>query len=382
MTAERVSRPRLGTLFIYAWRGLSSSRLRFAVSLLGVALAVFLMSFQGSLLLGFSEAASRLIRAADAHVWVAPTGVACFEFGNPLPSHFRQQAFGVPAVRDVASIVVGFATLSTRSGNHRAVLIVGAEESVGGSFPAIAGGDSLPREAWIDRSNAVLLDIADQAEPVEINRRRATISRLLDGYGSFLGSPYVFVRHDDARRILNLDRSATSFLAVRASAAEASSVARQLQERLPQAAVRTTDQFARVAVVFWFLQTGAGGGILVAALLGFAVGLAVVTQTMYAATLESLGDLTTLSALGAPHAVLMWTAAMQASVCGAIGGAIGIAGAIPLIQLAQQHVVSWIEISSPVLAIAFVAGLVMCLFAAALPIRRIGRIDAARALEG
>lgn len=45
---------------ILAWRNLSHDRLRFFVTIIGIAFAVFLMIFQGSLLTGFIRASSWL----------------------------------------------------------------------------------------------------------------------------------------------------------------------------------------------------------------------------------------------------------------------------------------------------------------------------------
>src|SRR5712664_1647683 len=53
-----VDRPALMKL---AWQNIIHYRARFSVSVLGVSFAVFLMVFQGSLLVGFLRAASRLI---------------------------------------------------------------------------------------------------------------------------------------------------------------------------------------------------------------------------------------------------------------------------------------------------------------------------------
>jgi len=49
-----------------AFRNLLHDRIRFLVTALGVAFAVFLMIFQGSLLIGFLGAAAEIIDAADS----------------------------------------------------------------------------------------------------------------------------------------------------------------------------------------------------------------------------------------------------------------------------------------------------------------------------
>ena len=60
-----------------AWRNLSHDRMRFVVTIIGIAFATFLMVFQGSLFTGFVRASSKVIEAADAGLWIVPRGVSC-----------------------------------------------------------------------------------------------------------------------------------------------------------------------------------------------------------------------------------------------------------------------------------------------------------------
>ena len=65
-----------------------------AVAML-VLLPVFLMIFQGSLLVGFLRASSKSIDVTDADLWIAGRGVESFEFAAPLPERFYDIAVGV-----------------------------------------------------------------------------------------------------------------------------------------------------------------------------------------------------------------------------------------------------------------------------------------------
>ena len=71
-----------------AWRNLSHDRLRFLVTVIGIAFAVFLMVFQGSLLTGFIRTASKGIDLTDGDIWISARGVDCFEFATPIPKRF------------------------------------------------------------------------------------------------------------------------------------------------------------------------------------------------------------------------------------------------------------------------------------------------------
>ena len=87
-----------------ALQNILHDRGRFSVTVLGVSFAVFLMVFQGSLLAGFLQAASRLIDASDADIWITARGVQAFEFGTALESRVREMAAGVPGVIETGRV--------------------------------------------------------------------------------------------------------------------------------------------------------------------------------------------------------------------------------------------------------------------------------------
>jgi putative ABC transport system permease protein len=77
-------------MFALAWRNLTHDRTRFAVNVIGIAFAVFLMTFQAGLLVGFTLAASRVIDACNADLWIMPRGVPCFDFAATLEENLQK----------------------------------------------------------------------------------------------------------------------------------------------------------------------------------------------------------------------------------------------------------------------------------------------------
>src|SRR5687768_1607114 len=98
-----------------AWKNILHDRVRFATTVLGIAFAVFLMVFQGSLLVGFLQAASKLVDTTDSDLWITARGVSCFDFAAPLPKRFREIANGIPGVQGSSRIVTAFAEYRTPS---------------------------------------------------------------------------------------------------------------------------------------------------------------------------------------------------------------------------------------------------------------------------
>src|SRR5438094_3354782 len=274
-----------------AWQNIIHDRARFSVTVLGVAFAVFLMVFQGSLLAGFLRAASRLIGARDSDIWITARGVQAFEFGTILESRVREMAAGVPGVMETDRVCMAFAVYRTPNGRQQVVALVGADPNVGKRFPI----PDMPGWAAQVSPDAVLYDVSDReligvtALPaqVEVNRHRAVIERQIDGYGAFLGVPFLFTSYRNAARYIGFGPDQAMYILVRVDEAHPVSDVRQgLRQRLPEVDVLTRDEFAHKSRMYWTVKTGAGGAILTAAVLGFLIGLVVVSQTIYANTME------------------------------------------------------------------------------------------------
>src|SRR5438046_7064206 len=185
-----------------AFQNILHDRGRFSVTLLGVSFAVFLMVFQGGVLVGFLRAASRLIDASDSDIWITARGVQAFEFGTTLESRVREMAAGVPGVLATDRVCMAFAVYRTPKGKQQVVALIGADPNVGKRFPV----PDVPELAGEISPDAVLYDVSDRdliAVPalpteVEINRHRARLERRIQGYGALLGVPFLFTSCRDA----------------------------------------------------------------------------------------------------------------------------------------------------------------------------------------
>src|SRR5438128_10908127 len=102
-----------------AWQNIIHDRSRFSVTVLGVSFAVFLVAFQGSLLVGFLRAASRLIDASDSDIWITARGVQAFEFGTPIEGRVREMAAGVPGVLATSRVCMAFGVFRPQKGKHK-----------------------------------------------------------------------------------------------------------------------------------------------------------------------------------------------------------------------------------------------------------------------
>jgi putative ABC transport system permease protein len=364
-----------------AVKNILEDRVRFLVTVVGIAFAVCLMVFQGSLLYGFLRAASRLIDTADADLWITARRVSCFDFPGVLPPGLLEVSHGIPGVERTSRIVLGMAEYRFADGRHQAVALVGADPEVGGLFPLPQNGGSYgfaPEAVVVDESSAGLLRLASGMADIEINQRRAHLTGTVAGFSSFMGVPYVFSSYGDAARYMRLRPAEAMYILVRVLPGhDVAAVQRRLQDRLPQVDVLTRDEFARRSRYYWATQTGAGGGILAAALLGFLVGLVVVSQTMYATTMENIEEFATLKALGAGRWYIVRVVLVQALLCGVAGCATGIAVAMLLVRTAQPAI-AWISTPWWVPVATTPPGLGMCLLAAVVSVRAVLRLEPGR----
>ena len=365
-----------------ALRNLNHDRVRFLVTIVGIAFAVFLMIFQGSLLVGFLRSSSKPIDLTDADLWIAARGIEAFEFAPPLPERFYDMVTGVEGVEAVHRMTVGFTFYLKPSGMQQSVLMVGAEPGIGSRFPipyADPGHSSAsPQAILVDRSNAPALHLDAVPAAVEISARRARVVEIIDGFGSFFGTPFVFAGYSDAVRYLRWPGDATVFMTVRVRPEhDVREVQRALQDKLPEVDVRTRDEFSRRVRLFWIRKTGAGGAILLVAILGFLVGLVIVSQNIYATTMEHLEEFATLKAIGARPWYIQKVVLTQALVCGSIGSALGFAALLPLLDPIRRTI-SWIYTPWWLPVGMIFVGLVMCVLACVASIRTALAVEPAR----
>jgi putative ABC transport system permease protein len=366
-----------------AWYNLAHDRTRFLVTVLGITCAVFLMVFQGSILLGFLRASSRIIDSTDADLWITGRGVQCFEFPVSVERRLGAIAHSIRGVDHTSRICTRLVQFRKTDGSHQLVDLVGADSDVGREFPIPhVSGDSnaiAPEALVVDKSNAELLDVAAHLPlDVEVNEQRARVVGQTSGFSSFLGSPYVFTSYVDASRYINLRPDETMFILVwLQSGTSIQSVKRSLQARMPNIDVWTRDEFSRKARFYWVTQTGAGGAILTAALLGFFIGLAVVSQSIYATTMENIEEFATLKALGASNGFIRRVIVSQALVCGIGGYFLGLVITSPIIRAAQAGI-PWVSAPGWLPLVIVLPTLAMCVSASIISVRAALAVEPAK----
>jgi putative ABC transport system permease protein len=339
------------------------------------------MIFQGSLLAGFMRASSRIIDLSKADIWITARGTPCFDFAAPIPERFRDLSLGVVGVSDVRRMATSFALWQRPSGEGQTVVIIGADAESSSAFPhprLEENKPALPDVVLVDHSNLKTLGVTTFPMEVEINRRKARVLREINGASSFMGSPYVFTSYSEAVKYLELANEQTTYLLVQVRpGAEPEVVKNELAKRLPEVDVWTSAEFARRAQLYWIAQTGAGGALLTAAFLGFIVGTVIVSQTIYATTMENIEEFATLKALGASRWAVQKMVLLQALASGAVGAVLGLALTFPAVSFTRTSI-PWIYTPLWLPSCMIGISLLMCLLASIVSIRRAVSIDPGR----
>jgi putative ABC transport system permease protein len=365
-----------------AWKNILHDRGRFSATILGVSFAAFLMVFQGSLLVGFLRAASRFIDSSDFDIWITARGVQAFEFGAPLQGRVQDLAAGVPGVTETSRACMAFAVFRKLDGKQQVVALVGADSNIGRHFPvpelAERPQNVSPESVIYDESDRAVLETVSLPARAEINGQRANVDHEVRGFGGFLGVPALFTSYRNAAHYLGYRAGDGMYVLARVAEGQSvMGVKRQLTERLPEVDVLTREEFARKARWYWVTKTGAGSAILTAAILGFLIGLVVVSQTIYANTMENIEEYATLKALGASRGFVASVLIMQSLICGVTGSALGLLAVMPAMQYAKS-LIPWIQTPWWLPMITIALSLLMCSLAAIASVRSSLAIDPGR----
>ena len=365
---------------LLAWRNLRNDPIRFAATLIGIIFSVALMTVQASLLVGFSSTAAGLVDHAGADLWIMSRGTTNVDQSVVLPERDLYMALATPGVETASRAIVRFVDWRKPDGGTQLVIVVGSSVRSGMALPwnVVQGSVASlnePDAIMIDRLYAEKLGITHIGQEIEIRSRRAHVTGLTSGIRTFTQAPYVFTSYNTALKLSDLLDGEASYILIRlAPGASAQDVQARLQRDVPNAEVVTTDAFSKRTVAYWIGSTGAGLSLALGCALSAIVGITVVAQTLYTATIERIAEYATLSAMGAPSRYLYEIVVKQAMIAGGIGCACSLLIAAVISALARNGPVA-LQLTGGLSVIIIVFTMSMCAFASLLAVRRLSAID-------
>lgn len=374
-------------MWTLAWKNLFHDRVRLVVTLVGIVFALVLILVQFGLFLGFMDTSANIVEHSGADLWISAPGIPHVNGGTAMTENYRWKALAVPGVERVDRYGLFFVPWKLPSGAVESVQASGFELDSGmggpwnvtqGSVDALRGEDTV----MIDELYAAKLGVTHLGQTVEISGRRARVVGYTHGIRSFTTAPYVFTSFKNAQNYLALNEKDTIFFLVRiAPGADIHAVKAGLRQALPSLDIHTNTEMHHKTQFYWVFGTGAGVTTLMGAVLGLIVGIVVVAQTIYSATVDHIREFGTLKAMGATNGRIYSVILTQAVLSAAMGYAVAI-GIGYFVSRASDTGNAPIALPPEMALGTLLLAVLMCMGASVISIRKATRIDPAMVFRG
>jgi len=360
------------------------NRARLLVTLFGVVFSAYLTLAETALYIGMMENATSIIRHSGADLWVASKGVQNFDFAKPFPDARLKLAQGRAELSWAKPISLSWGFLKLPDGAQELVEIIGYDPAapVGGPWdmasgaPGDVGGGA---NMIVDESAAQRLGELRLGSLWELNDRSIKLVGLSRSAKTFTTAPIVFTSYALAQDMTpDVSRqAAAAYIAIKLrNPADVERVAKALRHDLPDNEILTTSAFVERTILYWTVQTGMGAAFCLTAVLGLVVGAGTIGQTVFANTMEHLGEFATLKAMGATARDLNTIILAQAAIDASVGFWI----AVPLALLSKTPLEKTgvtLAVDLKLIAALFCVTLAVALAAAYFSIRRVQNLDPA-----
>jgi putative ABC transport system permease protein len=353
-----------------ARKNLLHDRLRFVITVSGVAFAVTLVLVQVGLFIGLLDKATVTIQHASADIWVTSHDTPNVDFAHAFPETTVLRVRGVPGVARADNLIVNFMNIQLPTGAEEGVLVYALDDFSAWELPWIVNeGDP----ADLARGRFILMDRSAERRL----GRRFKIVGTTSGAASFTTAPIVFMDYGNAQELQQTLRNRASYILVKTAAgADVQQVAAGIRKIAPYNDVYTSAEWAARSRRYWVVSTGLGMNMGITVFLGILVGIVVVAQTLYTSAVEHVKEFGTVKAIGGSNWDIYRILGEQALIAAVVGFALG-----GVFSLAMRPLMAKLHLNvlvSPQFAAAVFAGTVlMCLGAAMLSFRRVAGIDPA-----
>lgn len=369
-----------------AFRNLFQSKMRLAISVGGVALALMLMLALGAIFTGAERQITAFIDRSGADVFVAQKGVRNLHMVSSwLPNSVVGEVSGVQGVQSVTPIMYVAGMIETGKERNLAYIIGLPPDPIMGKAWRVVEGATVPApgEIVLDRAVAAQsgLRLGDTVRVLGLQLRIAGLS---EGTMSITNS-VAFITMADFERMRSAGgesgvdgaAQAVSFVLVKAAPGETpDALAARIEAKVEGVTAQSRAAFAGQERNL--VKDMAADVLTIMNLVGFAIGLAVMSLTIYTATLARRAEYGALKALGARNRDLSWAVLTQAVASVVLGLALGLAFTLALSMLlpALDSTVA-LQVSGASLAQVGIASLIIAGLSALLPIRQIAGLDPA-----
>ena len=363
-----------------ALKNLMHDRIRLAITLTGITFSVALILIQVGMFFGMTANSSTVIEHSEGDIWIMAKNSQNFDMVNPFPESLVTAARSVPGVEWAENLIQQFAFVQLQNGGTEQIEIIGFDLNgkvgrpwnvVEGDVNDLHGGDAI----FVDETSFARIGKLRIGDFREIVRTKVRIAGITKGIMSFTTAPYIFTSYESAQRMVPQQLAGnTTYIVVKVAEGHAiEPVKAELQRRFKNYDVRTSQEWSKNTRDYWTWQTGIGAGFFGNALMGFIVGLVIVSQTIYSATVEHIREYGTLKAIGARNFHVYSVILQQAGIA-AITGFL-LASVIQRMVLFLKPITVQIAAPPALYVGTLVLTFIMCGMAALISVRRVATID-------
>lgn len=364
-----------------ALRMLLHDRLRFVITVSGVAFAVNLILSQVGLFFGILSNSSVIVRHIPAEIWVTSKNTPNVDFAQAFPETYVNRVRSIPGVQRADNLIVTFLNIHLPNGATEGTVTYALEDFGAWNLPwKLESGEirDLRRGNYMftDASAVRRIGAFQAGDYREVSGVRMRYAGRSEGATSFTTTPVSFMDYRLAQRMnSNLLEGNTTYILVKTEpGADLKAIQAEIRSRLPHNDVYTREAWAKRSDDYWIKNTGIGLNAYLTVFLGVLVGVVIVAQTLYTSTMEHLKEFGTVKAIGGSNADIYWILGRQAAVASVIGFTIG-----ALLTLAMQPAVRAIGLRlilpPQVWFVVGIGTLLMCVLSAGVSFRKVANID-------
>jgi putative ABC transport system permease protein len=358
-------------------------KVRFLITVSGVAFAVTLVLVQAGLFVGLLDNSTITIRKLDADLWVTSKNSPTLDFVHQFPESNVDRVRSVAGVERADNLILSFMQVALPTGAEETAIVYAMEDFERWGLPwHISAGNlaDLKRGPYVmfDESASKRFGPFAVGEYREVNGRRLKIVGSTREAKSFTTTPIAFTDFRLAQELQpDLLSGKASYIVVKlAPGADVAEVKREIARRLPYNDVYTSGDWAERSREYWIANTGIGFNAFLTVFLGCLVGVVVVAQTLYTSTMEHLREFGTVKAIGGSNLDIYRMLGQQASIAAVVGFVFGYIPAQllkPVIAKADLKLIIAPELTATV----FAGTLMLCLVSALVSFRKVAKIDPA-----
>ncbi len=366
-----------------ALKSLVHDRLRFFITVAGVAFAVTLVFVQVGLFLGLLDNASVTIDHAAADLWVTSRNTPNVDFSHTFTETRVDRVRSIPGVARADNLIIWFMQVNLPTGAQEGVEAYGLEDFSAWNIPWHLTDGSMDD---LRRGDYMIVDqsAVKRWGPYQVGDYREVLGRRLQIIGrskealSFTTTPIAFIDYRLLQQISpDLLRGSTTYILVKlAPNADTAGVRAEIARRLPYNDVFTKAEWAERSRHYWVASTGIGLNMYITVFLGCLVGVVVVAQTLYTSAMEHIREFGTVKAIGGNNGDIYMILGKQAAIAAVVGFVLGLLQSLPL-RPVMANIGLKLIIPNIMLGWVFVGTVVLCLTAALVAFRKVASIDPA-----